>query len=145
MDVQLKGNGEDDSLDDEDDEGKRNESRKGNGEETEVLERNLHKRSNRGRKLLFKNFPPPAYSSSFLIGSIRKLEEYTFCIFLLQPCHWHWKRPSLRRQGQEKVSIISSFQFQFQFNILFFTVPVITIFTKFDDLMTQASGVDIGH
>ena len=42
MDVQLKGNGEDDSLDDEDDEGKRNESRKENGEETEVLERNLH-------------------------------------------------------------------------------------------------------
>jgi hypothetical protein len=47
----------------------------------------------------------------------------------------HWKRRSLRRRGQEKVSITPSLKSQFP--IYHFTVPVIAIFTKFDDLMTQ--------
>ena len=45
----------------------------------------------------------------------------------------HWKRSFLRRRGQEKVSIASSLKSQ----INIFSVPVIAIFTKFDDLMTQ--------
>ena len=51
-----------------------------------------------------------------------------------------WKRPFLRRRGQEKVSVTPSFKFQFL--IKHFIVPVIAIFTKFDDLMTQIYDLD---
>jgi hypothetical protein len=47
----------------------------------------------------------------------------------------HWKRPSLRKRGQEKVSV--TLYFKFKYPVEHFTVPVIAIFTKFDDLMTQ--------
>ena len=53
----------------------------------------------------------------------------------------HWKRPSLRKREQEKVLSITP-SFKFQFSILHFTVPVIAIFTKFDDLMTQIYDMD---
>ena len=46
----------------------------------------------------------------------------------------------MRQRGQETVSINLSLNFQFP--IYHFTVPVIAIFTKFDDLMTQI--YDIG-
>ena len=52
----------------------------------------------------------------------------------------HWKRRSLRRRGQEKVSIGPIFQVS---QIKHFTVPVIAVFTKFDDLMTQIYDIDL--
>ena len=51
---------------------------------------------------------------------------------------YHWKWSSLRRQGQEKVSTTSSFKFQ----INTFAVPVIAIFTMFDDLLNQICDID---
>ena len=46
----------------------------------------------------------------------------------------HWNRCSLRRRGLEKVYLITP-SFKFQINDL--PVPVVAIFTKFDDLMNQ--------
>ena len=51
---------------------------------------------------------------------------------------FHSKPSSLRRQGQEKVSTTSSFKFQ----INTFAVPVIAIFTMFDDLINQITDID---
>jgi hypothetical protein len=52
--------------------------------------------------------------------------------------YFHWKPSSLRRRGQEKVS--TSLSFKFQINIS--TVPVIAIFTMFDDLLNQIFDMD---
>ena len=52
-------------------------------------------------------------------------------------CRWKWS--FLRRRGFEKVSIIH----RLSSNLTPFTVPVIAIFTKFDDLMTQIYNIDL--
>ena len=51
----------------------------------------------------------------------------------------HWKRPSLSQRGLEMVCIFH--HSRSKCNI--FTVPVIAIFTKFDDLMTQIYNIDL--
>ena len=51
----------------------------------------------------------------------------------------HWKRNSSRGPGQEKVFIAPS---SYSYTTLHSTVPVIAIFTKFDDLMTQIYDID---
>ena len=53
--------------------------------------------------------------------------------------YFQWKRISLRWEWRGKVSIISSFKLSL---IDISLVPVIVIFTKFDDLMTLIYDID---
>ena len=52
----------------------------------------------------------------------------------------HWKKNSLKRRGLEKVCIT---QLSSSKLTLLTVVPVIAIFTKFDDLITQIYNIDL--